>query len=53
MQSGAMDPAGLDQAKAGKICGIISVVLLGFGLVIAMIYVVFAAIFIGASAAQG
>jgi hypothetical protein len=53
MQSGAMDPAGMEQAKAGKICGIISVALLGIGLVVGIIYVVFAAIFIGASAAQG
>jgi hypothetical protein len=52
MQSGAMDPAGLDQAKAGKVCGIISVVLLGIGVIFAMIYVVFAVILIGASAAS-
>lgn len=50
MQSGAMDPAGLDQAKAGKICGIISAVLLAVVAVIMVIYFVFIAVVVGATA---
>jgi hypothetical protein len=49
MEAGAMDPEGLSQTKAGKICGIISVVLL------AVIIVVYALIFLvfGAAAVAG
>lgn len=49
MEAGTMDPEGLGQTKAGKICGIISVVLL------AVVIVVYAFIFIvgiGAAAAS-
>ena len=49
MEAGQMDPEGLGQTKAGKICGIISVVILA---VILLIYVVFFVIF-GAAAASG
>lgn len=52
MQSGVMDPAGMDQAKAGKICGIISVILLAVVAVIMVIYIVFAAAIFGAAAVE-
>ncbi|MEM7601929.1 MAG: DUF4190 domain-containing protein [Verrucomicrobiota bacterium] len=49
MESGAMDPEGLGQTKAGKICGIISVILLA---VILVIYILMFVVF-GAAAASG
>jgi len=50
MEAGTMDPEGLGQTKAGKICGIISVILLAIVLVI---YVIALVIGIGAAATQG
>lgn len=53
MDAGLMDPLGMEQTKAGKICGIIGTVLLILSLVFAIIYAVFAAVVIGAAATQG
>tara|TARA_R110002096_G_scaffold45372_10_gene121908 strand:- start:536 stop:814 length:279 start_codon:yes stop_codon:yes gene_type:complete len=50
MEAGTMDPEGLGQAKAGKICGIISVILLA---VIIVVYGIMLVIGIGAAASQG
>jgi len=50
MEAGTMDPEGLGQTKAGKICGIIAVILLIVMLIIVAISVV---IGVGAAAAQG
>lgn len=49
MEAGTMDPEGLGQTKAGKICGIISVILLA---IIIVIYVLMFVVF-GAAAASG
>lgn len=49
MEAGTMDPEGLGQTKAGKICGIISVIILA---VVIVIYVLMAVVF-GAAAASG
>ena len=49
MEAGTMDQEGLGQAKAGKICGIISVIIL----VVALIIVVLSLVLFGAAAAQG
>ncbi|MDF1850330.1 MAG: hypothetical protein P1U85_05800 [Verrucomicrobiales bacterium] len=49
MEAGTMDPEGLGQTKAGKICGIISVVLLA---VIIVVYAIIFVIGIGAAAAS-
>ncbi|MCG8602581.1 MAG: hypothetical protein MI807_20725 [Verrucomicrobiales bacterium] len=53
MEAGTMDPEGLGQANAGKICGIISVILLALGLVFAVIYFIFIAAIVGGAASQG
>jgi hypothetical protein len=50
MSAGTMDPAGLGNAKAGKICGIISVVLLALAIVF---YFVFGAAMFGIAASEG
>ena len=50
MSAGTMDPAGLGNAKAGKICGIISVVLLALLIVF---YFVFGAAMFGIAASGG
>lgn len=50
MEAGTMDPEGLGQAKAGKICGMISVILWALAIIA---YVVFIVIFVGAAAASG
>jgi len=50
MEANTMDPEGLGQTKAGKICGIISVILL---VVFAVIYLLVAVVFAGAVAAGG
>ena len=47
---GTMDPAGLGNVKAGKICGIISVVLLALVIVF---YFVFGAAMFGIAASEG
>lgn len=49
MEAGTMDPEGLGQTKAGKICGIISVVLLA---VILVVYLLMFVVF-GAAAVAG
>lgn len=53
MGSGLMDPSGMDQTKAGKICGIIGTVFLILGVVLGIVYAVFAVVVIGAAASQG
>jgi hypothetical protein len=53
MNSGLMDPLGMDQTKAGKICGIIGTILLILGLVFGIIYAIFVMVVIGAAATQG
>jgi len=53
MNSGLMDPSGLEQTKAGKICGIIGTVLLILGVIFAIIYAIVAVVIIGAAATQG
>lgn len=53
MNAGTMDPSGLDQTKAGKICGIIGTVFLILGTIFGILYFIFAAIVIGATATQG
>ncbi len=53
MNAGLMDPSGLEQTKAGKICGIIGTILLILGTVFAILYIVFAVVIVGATAAQG
>lgn len=50
MQAGRMDPSGEGLTKAGKICGIISVI---WFLAIVVLYVILAVIGIGAAAASG
>lgn len=50
MEAGTMDPEGLGQAKAGKICGIIAVVLM---VLIVVIYGIALVIGIGAAATSG
>ena len=47
MEAGSMDPEGLGQTKAGKICGIISVVLLA---VVIVVYALLAILGLGAAA---
>lgn len=53
MGSGLMDPSGMDQTKAGKICGIIGTVFLILGVVLGIVYAVLVVVFIGAAASQG
>lgn len=53
MEAGLMDPLGLDQTKAGRICGIIGTILFIVGLILGIIYLVFVVVFIGATASQG
>lgn len=50
MEANTMDPAGLGQAKAGKICGIISVILWALGIIA---YIGFILLFVGIAASQG
>lgn len=50
MEAGTMDPTGLGQTKAGKICGIISLILAVIGVVF---YIVFFVLVMGTAAAQG
>jgi heme/copper-type cytochrome/quinol oxidase subunit 2 len=53
MNVGLMDPTGLEQTKAGKICGIIGTVFLILGTIFAVVYVIFAMVLVGAAATQG
>lgn len=53
MQAGTMDPEGLSQTNAGKVCGIISVILLIIGLIITAVYLVLMVGIFGAAAANG
>lgn len=49
METGEMDPSGLSQTKAGKICGIIATILMIVGIVV---YGIIVAIAIAAGATQ-
>lgn len=53
MASGLMDPTGMDQTKAGKICGIIGTVFLIIGAIFGIIYAIAVVFVIGAAATQG
>ncbi len=53
MDAGVMDPSGRSNTNAGKICGIISVVLGAIGLVIGILYLIFVVVVVGAAAASG
>ena len=50
MEAGTMDAEGLGQTKAGKICGIISVVILA---VVLVVYGIIFVVGVGAAASQG
>ena len=50
MEANTMDPEGLGQAKAGKICGIISVILWALGIIA---YIGFFVLVVGTAASQG
>lgn len=51
MNSGLMDPAGLEQTKAGKICGIIGTVFLIIGVLSMIVYLVIIFLVIGVGVA--
>ncbi len=53
MAAGAMDPAGLDSTKAGRICGIIGTAFLAIGLVVGVLYLIFFVVMVGAAVSQG
>lgn len=53
MDAGVMDPSGRSNTSAGKICGIISVVLGAIGVIIFVLYMIFAVAVVGAAAASG
>ena len=53
MNAGLMDPSGLDQTKAGRICGIIGTVFLILGAIGMVIYAIFVGIVLAGAAAQG
>lgn len=53
MREGRMDPSGESLTTAGKVCGIIASVLLGFGLVLGCAYFLIAIVIVGAAAATG
>ena len=50
MNVGLMDPTGLEQTKAGKICGIIGTVFLILGTIFAFVYVIIMVVMVGAAA---
>jgi len=50
MEAGQMDPEGEGLTKAGKICGIISLIL---AIIIVVVYVLMIVVFVGAAAAGG
>lgn len=50
MLANTMDPQGLGSTKAGKVCGIISVILWALGIIA---YVVFMVLIVGMAASQG
>lgn len=51
MDAGQMDPEGRGLTQAGKILGIVATILLCVGLVISIIWVIFAVVLVGAAAA--
>lgn len=53
MNAGIMDQSGRSNTEAGRICGIITVILSAIGLVIFLIYIVFTILIIGGAAAAG
>lgn len=52
MSSGLMDPSGMDQTKAGRICGIIGTVFLILFAVFGILYIIFMVFLIGAGVSQ-
>lgn len=50
MEAGTMDPEGLGQTKAGKLCGIISLALFAVAVVV---YIIFFVVIMGAAVSQG
>jgi len=53
MEAGAMDPEGLGQTKAGKICGIIATILLILSVILGVVYVLLFAGILASGAASG
>ena len=53
MQQGRMDPSGISNTSAGRVCAIISVVLSSIGIVLAIIGLIFGVVLLGAAAAAG
>lgn len=53
MNAGMMDPSGRGMTQAGKIIGMISVILACLGVVMAIIWIIFAVLLAGAAAASG
>jgi hypothetical protein len=53
MDAGRMDPTGRGITQAGKICGMVSVILHAVGLVLWILWLIFAAVIVGAGAAAG
>jgi hypothetical protein len=51
MDAGQMDPEGRGMTQAGKILGLVSMILLAIGIVISIIWVIFAVVLVGAAAA--
>jgi hypothetical protein len=53
MDAGAMDPSGRGLTQAGKICGMISVILNIIGIVVLVVFIIFILAAGGAAAAAG
>ena len=53
MDAGRMDPDGRGLTQGGMICGIVGSILLALGLLLSLLWVVFAVILVGAAASQG
>lgn len=53
MDAGRMDPSGRGLTQGGKICGMVSVILACIGLVLGILWMVFAIVIVGAGVAAG
>lgn len=53
MDAGRMDPSGRSLTQGGKICGMISVILACIGIVLGILWMVFAIVIVGAGVAAG
>jgi hypothetical protein len=51
MDAGQMDPSGRGETQAGYICGLIATILMGIGLVLALVWILAMVFFVGAAAA--